>query len=386
MTQYLSKESLFLKLPTSEPPKQEITLQDLYNELKTDNYQYTSVINKTYYILKSSTNLTHSQLLKLWSIRLTLHLFNDQLNYAKKESINLNNALYLNENSNISPSNTPPPPPNRGTGQPGLAPVYPLPRNNQNLLDHNLVILLLRLKSIPNLNLINELYKLNYQLRLRPQQVKQEDLRSRLINLSYDTIVILFITNNLQTLRSFLLNLYQELKLNGEVSSLVYSQYLSNITLVLIIVETVIFVNLKETNIVNKVIQEKYGEVFMNQVNQESKLSLVYTVRSIAPIRNESLDSDFVIGNNPDLGEIIKLVQDGRISGRIICSMLGIWDLLNNFPQFKLVQIEDEIQLTNERDKPSQEEANDDGGWLDLAYQELNGNWYKYIHKVYGLE
>lgn len=88
-TTYLTKDSLFLKLPT-EPTTNSITLKDLYNDLSANPISYDSIINKTYYLLKSSlssspsSELTVQTCLKLWQIRLTCHLFNNNLNYAKK--------------------------------------------------------------------------------------------------------------------------------------------------------------------------------------------------------------------------------------------------------------------------------------------------------------
>ena len=88
MTQYLSKDSLFLKLPT-DLSKDEISVLDLYHDItslttttgKTKS-TFDSIINKTYYLLKSTNDISNA--LKLWQIRLTCHLFNNQLSYAKR--------------------------------------------------------------------------------------------------------------------------------------------------------------------------------------------------------------------------------------------------------------------------------------------------------------
>ena len=234
MTQYLSKDSLFLKLPT-DLSKDEISVLDLYHDITsltttpTPKVTFDSIINKTYYLLKSTNDISNA--LKLWQIRLTCHLFNNQLSYAKKELINLNNTLYLQENHNI----TPPPPPPAASSSSSLSlsngstpnattttttnnnPIYPLPKNNQLIIDFKLLILLLRLKNFPNMNLINELYKLIYQLRLKRNDNINNDQISLLLvknlqNLSYDNIVILTLTKNYLTLINFLSNLIQELK------------------------------------------------------------------------------------------------------------------------------------------------------------------------------
>ena len=67
------------------------------------------------------------------------------------------------------------------------------------------------------MNLINELYKLIYQLRLKRNDNINNDQISLLLvknlqNLSYDNIVILTLTKNYLTLINFLSNLIQELK------------------------------------------------------------------------------------------------------------------------------------------------------------------------------
>lgn len=87
MTQYLSKDSLFLKLPT-DLSKDEISVLDLYHDITSltttpiPKVTFDSIINKTYYLLKSTNDISNA--LKLWQIRLTCHLFNNQLSYAKR--------------------------------------------------------------------------------------------------------------------------------------------------------------------------------------------------------------------------------------------------------------------------------------------------------------
>ena len=461
MTQYLSKDSLFLKLPT-ELSIDEISLQDLYHDISslttttttttttTLETIYNSIINKTYYLLKSINDVSIA--LKLWQIRLTCHLFNNQLNYAKKELINLNNTLYLHENHNI----TPPPPlmgvsstsiststsasasslslsngstPNITTTTTTNNPIYPLPKNNQLIIDFKLLILLLRLKNFPNMNLINELYKLIYQLRLKRNDNNninnnnndtndinddQLILIKNLQNLSYDNIVILTLTKNYLTLINFLNNLIQELqelnekddKLENMINCSNYEfNYYSNINLIYLIINLIVYHN---QNHIDVVINDgdgdtKFNHIWNTQINQTTKNSLIYTLQHISPSlsltnslhdnNNDSQESilQFKCDSIQDLGQ---LIQQGKITGRIICSMLGIWDLSNTFGFIlsnnnnnnnnTLRFMKNNLQENQQQQLDINTLSNDE--IINKCCHLLNDQWCKYINKVYGLE
>ncbi|KAK6881389.1 hypothetical protein K6H10_001581 [Candida tropicalis] len=381
-TTYLTKDSLFLKLPT-EPTTNSITLKDLYNDLSANPISYDSIINKTYYLLKSSlssspsSELTVQTCLKLWQIRLTCHLFNNNLNYAKKESINLNNSLYLNENHNISPSslNTI----SGGTnGNNNL--LYPLPKNNLMIIDYKLLILLMRLKNFPNLNLTNELYKLIWQIRLKSNHSPQDDTNDMNIileNLSFDNIVILIITKNFIPLINFLNQLIEELK---ELNKTKENQYYSNICLIYIIINLIVYCKKGKLG----GIFDNVKQLWENDVNQFTKNCLNYSLQKISPIITQSNPSES-IHKCETIDDLVELVNNDLITGRIICSTLGIWDLINNY-DFTLAESEDGLQFRGKTSANKDISSLSDEDLANECLKVLESQWCKYINKVYGLE
>ncbi|RCK54846.1 hypothetical protein Cantr_04138 [Candida viswanathii] len=383
ITTYLTKDSLFLKLPT-EPTTNSITLHDLYADIVSSSTSYDSIINKTYYLLKTPLVNTNTNVcLKLWQIRLTCHLFNNTLNYAKKELINLNNSLYLQENHNISPSTL------NSLGGQGIGgggqnnPIYPLPKNNLMIIDYKLLILLLRLKNFPNLNLTNELYKLIWQLRLKnttnENNEKCEDMNVILENLSFDNVVILIITKNYLTLMNFLYLLIKELK---ELDSSKESQYYSNVCLIYVIVNLLVYCKQKK---VNGIIDE-VRRIWDEEINQVSKDSLNYALQTITPI--VTLQPAPTKKKCETIDDLVDLVNTDAITGRIICSTLGIWDLTNGYG-FKLSHSEDGIEFTTAEDvdqEPEDVSSLSDEQLVNKCSDVLSNEWCKYINKVYGLE
>lgn len=381
-TTYLTKDSLFLKLPT-EPTTNSITLKDLYNDLSANPISYDSIINKTYYLLKSSlssspsSELTVQTCLKLWQIRLTCHLFNNNLNYAKKELINLNNSLYLNENHNISPSslNTI----SGGTnGNNNL--LYPLPKNNLMIIDYKLLILLMRLKNFPNLNLTNELYKLIWQIRLKSNNSPQDDTNDMNIileNLSFDNIVILIITKNFIPLINFLNQLIEELK---ELNKSKENQYYSNICLIYIIINLIVYCKKGKLG----GIFDNVKQLWENDVNQFTKNCLNYSLQKISPIITQSNPSES-IHKCETIDDLVELVNNDLLTGRIICSTLGIWDLINNY-DFTLAESEDGLQFRGKTSANKDISSLSDEDLANECLKVLESQWCKYINKVYGLE
>lgn len=381
-TTYLTKDSLFLKLPT-EPTTNSITLKDLYNDLSANLISYDSIINKTYYLLKSSlssspsSELTVQTCLKLWQIRLTCHLFNNNLNYAKKELINLNNSLYLNENHNISPSslNT-----ISGGANGNNNLLYPLPKNNLMVIDYKLLILLMRLKNFPNLNLTNELYKLIWQIRLKSNNSPQDDTNDMNIileNLSFDNIVILIITKNFIPLINFLNQLIEELK---ELNKSKENQYYSNICLIYIIINLIVYCKKGKLG----GIFDNVKQLWENDVNQFTKNCLNYSLQTISPIITQSNPSES-IHKCETIDDLVELVNNDLITGRIICSTLGIWDLINNY-DFTLAESEDGLQFRGKTSANKDISSLSDEDLANECLKVLESQWCKYINKVYGLE
>lgn len=391
--QFLSKESLFLKFPNV--PFHECNVGDLLEGIKSKQ-PYNKLIDLTYYLLKNDS-LSLSELLKIWEIRLILHLFNNQLTFAKKEAINLNNVLYLNENNDIAPSqgqqvqspnsnnDSRASSMNSGTGNtpspnPGLQPIYPLPKNNNGLIGHSLLIMILRLRSIPNLSLVNELYKLCYQLRLRSSGAEEEkiDLQLKLINLSYDIIVILSITKNYHTLLNYLESIRYELVLQKKQNQLsdIYRQYLSNVTLLWVIILIMMYVrNGAKKDRLTDIITRHYQQAFEDDVNELSMNSISYVLTNILPLPSSDKMAMVPQGRLTIL-HLVQLILLGDISGRIICSTIGLWDI-SNVHGYSLTK-DEEFKLNHQS-----KEASDN---VSSCYNELTKDWGKFIYKVYGLE
>lgn len=390
----LSRDALFTSIPQQVLESSALSIEDLLRGLKT-KMDYSKLADMTYWLLKKRDISLRDQL-KLWEIRLTLHLFNDRLSLAKKEAISLNNVLYLQENSNASSGIRRQRGSNEGYSSPassssllGLGPavgqpIYPLPKNNNGNIDHSLLICLLRLKSIPNLNLVTELYKLCYQLRLRysPLIEAQEQLALKLTNLSYDIITILLITKNLLTLINFLGSIRFEIKTNYNDEALENSvstlRYLSNVTVLSIIVEAMIAGKTMPHEALMLIIEEKYQTDYDNHVLNFSIQSIAYVLTKISPnISQDSVPLDSLPELN--LASIVRLVVSGAISVRILCCTLGLWDLTNIF-HFGISLEEDKIFLLPPKDDTPIMPP------VDECRMVLMDNWRLHINKVYGLE
>lgn len=356
---HLANAALFVKLPESRTDKLAPALIADFGS------SYAHQIDTTYHLINSH-ELSPAQVLQVWETRLLLHLFNNQLGFAKKEALNLNNALYLHENANTLNPNIPVAQRSRSNSSLSSPPqpIYPLPKNNDSAISYSLLVLLLRLKSVPNMNLVNELYKLDYQLRLRYSANKSS--KSKLMNLSYDVVVILVVTKNHLTLLSYLKGLKHEL---DHLDDADYAQYLSNMTLILIIIESSLFIAKgRDTAALEAEFQTSF-----DTITPETRDSLTFVLRTVltSVASKETVDITGI-----SLAELLQLVKDEKVTSRIICSTLGLWDLLNRFPQLKF----DGIQLLNDEDVPQTEDS------VDAIHNKVVNTCYKYIYKVYGLE
>lgn len=356
----LTADHIFYDIPTNNDTQ--LTIELIPHEI--ENLEYKNVISKLYFLIKDATD-TRSQLL-FWEVRLLLLLFNDQLSAAKREAIALNNVLYFGDSQQSQPPSTP------SSSYQGT-PIYPLPKNNNLLIPYSLILLLLRLKSTPTLGLLHELYKLIYQSRLKLASDK-ETLQIRLTNLSYQVIAVLNINKNYPTLLNHLNNVREHLmKYKND------EQYLSNINLLLIIVEAqTMFAKTNST----KTITSKYERVF-EEVNLLSKNSVVYVLQNIQPmIGKYSKPSTSEITDLDSLATLLNIIETGGITGRIICALLGLWELSNTY-LFDLVSDDDGIHFANTLSTTGGSIPEDQH---DKLYNLVTSQWCKYIHKVYGLE
>lgn len=387
---FLAVELLFLRLPPSSPSLN-ITINHFLAAIETilnasaSSPDYTQLIDNTYYLLRNG-DFSTEELLLIWEIRLNLFMFNNQISFAKKEAINLNNSLYTNENKTsnkeTNPSQSSLSLSHSNINQDGqlLLPIYPLPKNNDGKIGNNLLVLILRLKSIPNMHLVNELFKLCYQLRLRGTNQNQNDdlsTKTKLINLSYEVVVILTITKNYSTLLNYLGSIMHDLKNRLEKSTEEddeYKQYYSNIKLVWLITK---FTLATTNNSQVEHIKEEHQKDF-EEIDQSSIDSLVYVLQNIAPVYASATSMPLVHASIRLAEDVARHVEEGKITGRIICSILGLWDISNVYK----AHLEDDGKLAFVIDSIE----DDNRSALQTAYRLITSKWCNYVHKVYGLE
>ncbi|KAK6461799.1 hypothetical protein DFJ63DRAFT_314430 [Scheffersomyces coipomensis] len=374
---YITQDSLFARIPPPLPSIDETTtLEQIYTKLTLPNasQSYRNIIDQLYYIIqthgKSTSSNSINDLLKLWEIRFNLLMFNSEVNLAHIESININNILYLQENIqdlNVS--------------------VYPLPK--LDLKYYDFLIKLLKLKSEYQLEgmivgsssgsggisggtgIINEIFKLNYQLRLKDNEVNEE-VEVKLINLSYQLIINLVILNHLPTLLTFVKGVISELERKEKKISMVLEQYLSNLIIVLIIVESYLLRGriISKTSL-QMVIRGKYEDKF-KLVNQFTKDSISYVI-------NQNQDGTVKVVTITDL-----LDQDVTI--KILVNIIGVWDLINTNKSLILNNKDNIISLKLEEPEViEQEQEQEEDTLVDKIYNHVNNLWYKHIDKLYGL-
>lgn len=321
-----------------------VNFPDFYNSISS-NF---NILSQSFSLLKSSTSLEDS--IKIWEIRLLWLIFNDKLLQAKQEATNLNNTIYISELGEVPPN-----PPR----------VLPLPRNNNGHINHRLLVLLLRLKSVPNLTLVNEFYKLCYQLRLRDH----EHLSQKLVNLSYDIMVVLLINKNYSTLLNLLYLMENEMKLvkGSEVQ-------IDRFNLLIIITRVFIY---QQSQTPREIIRREMSQWDSDFGALKSSLDcLKYVLATVEPIYSPgSAESNLVKLETLSLDDLVSMVLDGKITTRIVCCTLGIWDLQNNYG----FELNENGFLSTETDIPEEIGLSD-------CYLLMCTKWLQHITKVYGLE
>lgn len=385
MTNSLIEEELFLRKPSDTEVR--ISLEQFCKDFN-EKVPYDFATDLTYSVLKNE-RLTKEEILTIWEIRLTLHLFADNLTCARKEAINVNNALYLLENRENKPRSLTEGiagsfKDRRRTNHP-LLPIYPSPKNEEGGIRWSLIILMFRLKSIPSTSVINELHRLCYRNReIAQKEGASRDIALRLINLSYDMVVILVISRSYLQLLCYLESLMYDLHLQkkGGVISSNNQNYLSNIVLLWSITLSLVHYRKgSDEEIVLQVIQDTCGPTYELDVAVHSVHSLLYVLTTVKPSVSPGDDRSSLPASASisSLSDIVNLVYRGRITTRIICSMLGLWDLQNSF-DYTLSRDSGTFHLIRQPTMPPAKES------LNGVYDMMSTMWGNHINKVYGLE
>lgn len=350
----LLNTSLFARVPALSSAS--FTLDQLNADIDAQK-PFSSLIDLTFHLLQDPLVGLENKL-KLWKIRLTLLLFGNMLPVAKREAVNLNNALYDLENQSTTETNTPR--------------VNPLPKNNNGLIDHELLVLILRLKSTPNMNLVNEFYKLSYQLRLRSSLADRETLLWRLSRISFDVAVVLVVNKAYSTLVNLLGSILHELKLTKNGSH--YTEHASNVTLLWIVAGCLLKLSVTKGSTYLDEITEAYG-TYYDGLLSTTKEALLMVLSQVAPLIQNSKPPLEEYKSDVSLEQLGRFIQDGLITNRTICSLLGIWDLQYCYKfqlkDAKLVADEIKGELDNS---------------VTLAERKVENMWSSNYLRVYGLE
>ena len=350
----LLNSSLFARAPPSSIVN--FTLDQLNADIDAQK-PLSSLIDLTYHLLRDPlVGLENKR--KLWKIRWTLLLFGNMLPVAKREAVNLNNALYDLENQSITETNTPK--------------VNPLPKNNNGLIDHELLVLILRLKSTPNMNLVNEFYKLSYQLRLRSSLADRETLLWRLSRISFDVVVVLVVNKAYSTLVNLLGSILHELKLTKKGDH--YTKHASNVTLLWIIAGCLLKLSTTKGSTYLDEITKVYG-TYYDGLLDSTKEALLMVLSEVAPLIQNSKPPLEDHQYDVSLEQLGRFIQDGSITSRTICSLLGIWDLQYCY-RFQLK----DAKLVADEIKGGMNNS------INLAERKVEKMWSSNYSRVYGLE
>lgn len=383
-TSHLCSDSLFSQIPQGNDDTSDL-FYDVEYVRSASNQQ---LIDCTYRQLKSG-DLSVEEALKVWEIRLTLTLFNDQLQQAKREAVCLNNALYTFENPNAPPltasrmgsstSLSDSTSASRGTPHQYTNVVYPLPKNNDGSIEYRLLLIILRLKSVPNLILVNELYKICYQMRLKGSSSEAIKLQAKLTNLSYEVIMVLTITRNYSTLLSFLNSLRRDVraKCNNADNGSHNERYLSNVSLIQVLITLFVWTKNKSHEELSDLPPEIAATFEL--VDETSLASLKHVLQSFSSVvGGPQLDHQIKLSDPLSLSKIAELVYNKQLSARTICCTLATWELSNVF-RTELVEDNGKSQLMVET-------VDEQKSKLDIVYGEIMKRWGRYFNKVYGIE
>lgn len=356
MTTHLTNDKLFVRQPESAAGSL------FFDLLYVNTAPLLELIDATYHVLAEGT-LPLGDVYKVWEIRLTLLLFDSQLYVAKREAVNLNNAVYLNETPDSGPDS-----PNAGR----LGAVMPLPKNNDGAIGYLLLLLLLRLKTVPNLGLVNEMYKVCYQTRLRGSVEQKDEVQSRLISLSYEIISILAITKNFQTLLAFLSSLRGDLRIKCQESErlrLEFEEVSSNCELVWFIAKIMLrrsaslslddFVTLHQKD--------------FSEIRASSFMALTFVMKTIAPNVGGDKTAIDAIPKQFDLQSVVSLIEQDQISMRTLCCMLSVWDLTATYI----------TELTGDSLRVTLSSGN---APIDQVFDYVMAQWGNHVNKLYGME
>lgn len=364
---HITSEKLFEQLPDTRVPPDKI-----FDLSYISTASIAQLIDLTHSAITARI-LEPAEILRVWELRLTLHLFNGRLVVAKKEAINLNTSIYLHENPDQAVRPSVPEKP--GSGAPNAPQyVYPLPRNNDNSIPYLLLLLLLRLKSTPSMGMVNECYRVCYQLRLRGLALQSTVLQNQLIQLAYLIIVELVITKNSLTLISYLESLLKSLEdqLQSANPTQKAENYAANIRFMLLLAQALAMLRIPKDSAAQELQFETLREAFDNTPTSVIE-SLRFALNSWAPHVGGPTPEDKCSVLDMTFEAVMSMLRKGRISTRIICCTLATWDLDT---AFEATIINDDLKVV----VPNNEER------LDGVYSHIMSKWGNHANRVFCIE
>lgn len=369
---HISSIDLFVHPPsTTIPPDKIKDFSYISSAARTD------LIDLTHSVITAAV-FPAPQTLRVWELRLTLLIFEGKLAVAKQEGINLNRSIYLHENPdhpkyNQSLAQTSA---RGGNGAPAPPHAFPLPRNNEKIIPHLLLLLLLRLKSTPSMGTVNECYRVCYQLRLRGLAAESTNLQKKLMQLVYLIIVELIITKNTPTLVSYLESLVAGLQKQIETQKTEFAErYLASIRIVEFLAHgLVILRNTKDTTVQDVQFEALRPEFALVMETAPNSLeALRFSLNSWAPFVGGPAPEDQLKPEDLNFEAVVSMLRSGRISTRIICCTLAVWDLDASF-NAQIVDGRVIVQV----DKTGME--------LDDVYVHVMAQWAGNVNRVFCIE
>lgn len=345
-----------------------------------------SLLQSTYHVLKKK-KLSVAEALTVWELRLVLLMFENQLIAAKKEAVNLNNALYLAENPNTQPQvplvRSPLARADSASSRQSASSspanvVYPLPKNNDGAIEFSLLLLILRLKLAPNLSLVNELYKLCYQLRLKGSVGEEAEIQKNLRSLSYEIIMVITITRNYYTLLSFLKSLESDLLAQQQkLDTVNATHYASNVSLMIVLAYLLILQGLDKSEATQTDLRKRFDDL-----DDFTKSCFVNVLRTYSPMVSEGAGPAVGPQEEVTFGGVVELVKAGKLTGRITCCTLASFEIENMYhAAFEELTVDGTSGKRLVAKVVPQLHSK-----FDRAYARVMGQWGNFIHKVYGIE
>lgn len=392
--EHIIAASLFVASPQSNSASAQLLL-DMGS---LENADIGRLIESSYHMLREH-HLSKEDAFKVWEMRLMLLLFNDQLGAAKKEALNLNNALYIHENPGAALAKLPaqllsrpqeggfylklasPTGSSTSLSQAGVPPkvvVYPLPNNSDSSLPDLLMRLLLRLKSLPNLSLVNEIYKLSYQYRLRSSAHDGHKLQAKLICSAYATASVLIINKNYISLLSLTESICGDLEhVLKETNAQDFRRYISNISMIWVWAKALSYkhrklINLK-SDLAERITDEHVSAVvgmcesMFQKVDDATLMALKFVVGKLTQDNSALEPEDWTIYS------IVRGIFSDTISTRIMCCTLSVWDIEATY-NGRLTETNFEVAV-EEGSTP-----------LEVSYAKIISKWGDNFNKLYGME